>query len=236
MICLAIDTSTTLCSVAVVADTTILAEVSLGSAKKHSETVLLLVDRMMNETGLTVKDIDVFGVSTGPGSFTGLRVGISVAKGLSFSAGRKLAGISLFEVLACQAAGYGCAVSVSPMIDAGKGEVYAGLYRYCAAQGLEQEIRATVTCPRKWLEEIKHVPAVFVGSGAVVYRDDIDRIHGADHAVVPEIIGVPRSSTIAFLTLKMYDKIQDNAVLDVSPLYIRPPDAETGTKKIKPDQ
>ncbi len=228
MICLAIDTSTTLCSVAVVDNISILAEFSVRSPNKHSETVLLLVDRVLKETGLNIENIDIFGVSTGPGSFTGLRVGISVAKGFGFAVNKKIAGVSLFEVLACQAEGHGYPGAVCPMIDAGKGQVYTCLYTHSIKAGLKKEINETVTEPEKWLNMIKNISVLFTGSGAVVYSNEIEKIHSAGHFIVPEIINMPRCSTIAFLALKRYHKIMDNCMEDVSPLYIRPPDAVLG--------
>lgn len=123
---LAVDTATKSCSVALTEDDAVLAETTTHSGQTHSRHLLNIVDAVIARAGLTLNQIDGFAVSIGPGSFTGLRIGISTVKGLAYGRGRPVVGVSSLEALSRQ-----CPQTpqqICAMIDARKQEVYFCFY------------------------------------------------------------------------------------------------------------
>jgi tRNA threonylcarbamoyladenosine biosynthesis protein TsaB len=127
---LGLETSTAVCSVGLFREGTAGVERSLRESHIHSEKLLTLVKEVMVEAGISLKELDAIAISVGPGSFTGLRIGLSTAKGLSFALGKPLVSVPTFEAIA--AAGHkrnGRFESVAVLIDAKKEEWYMGRYR-----------------------------------------------------------------------------------------------------------
>ncbi|MBN2108069.1 MAG: tRNA (adenosine(37)-N6)-threonylcarbamoyltransferase complex dimerization subunit type 1 TsaB [Deltaproteobacteria bacterium] len=216
---LAIDTATPSASVALVDEGRILAECLLSGQKNHSERLLQIIDRLFDWTGSARDSIDSIAVSVGPGSFTGLRVGISTAQGLAFALDKPLAGVPALEVVASQATG-GDGL-VSPMIDARKQQVYACLYHRTGGV-LEQVQPATVCDPDAWVQGLPE-PALLIG--AAVYYGRISACAAAKGCTLaPEHLGIPRASTLAILAQAQYAGRAGRPEL-VSALYVRPPDA-----------
>ena len=126
MIILAIDTASRSCSVAVVDGDGIMAEINDASGETHSRHLMAMVDQAVAMSVKRIGAIEGYAVTRGPGSFTGLRIGISAAKGLAEAAGRPLAGVSSLEALAWQVAQSDAIIL--PMLDARRKEVYAARY------------------------------------------------------------------------------------------------------------
>lgn len=130
MIILGLETSTAVCSVGLFREGMSAIERSLRESHIHSEKLLTLVKEVMDEAGIPLKELDAIAISIGPGSFTGLRIGLSTAKGLSFALGKPIVSVATFEAIA--AAGYkrnGGFESIVVLIDAKKEEWYLGRYR-----------------------------------------------------------------------------------------------------------
>jgi tRNA threonylcarbamoyladenosine biosynthesis protein TsaB len=126
MIILGIDTSCEQASCAVNKYGVISERRSSVDKRKHSETLMPMVDKFLKDAGIMVKDIDLYAVSSGPGSFTGLRIGMAAAKGMAYATGREIAVIKTLDVLANY---YGSDDSVvCPMIDARNNQVYTAIY------------------------------------------------------------------------------------------------------------
>ena len=218
---LSIDTATPSASAALVDGGRILAECLISGQKNHSERLLQIIDRLFDWTGIARESIDLIAVSVGPGSFTGLRVGISTAQGLAFALDKPLAGVPTLEVVASQTTG-GDGL-VSPMIDARKQQVYACLYRRTGGV-LEQVQPATVLDPLAWVESLTG-SAVLIGTGASVYYGLIAACAAAKGCTIaPEHLGIPRASALAILAQVKYAGSAGRPEL-VSALYVRPPDA-----------
>ena len=131
MTVLAIETATVRCSAAVVSGERTLAERSLAIPRAHSEKLLTLVDEALSASGLTLAGVDAVCVSIGPGSFTGLRIGLSVAKGLAFASSKPLIAVPTLEAIAWNAGRSGGApATILPMIDARREDVYCAVYHY----------------------------------------------------------------------------------------------------------
>jgi tRNA threonylcarbamoyladenosine biosynthesis protein TsaB len=128
---LGIETSTTVCGAAVAVDGVLAAEASIALRNAHAERLLALVERAMADAAVTLKNIDGVAVSIGPGSFTGLRIGLSTAKGLVYAGGKALVGVPTLPALARRVASRGVAVAgeyVVPVLDARRGEVDCPLF------------------------------------------------------------------------------------------------------------
>src|SRR4030066_1396429 len=126
---LAIDTSTLLGGVAIVDELSgVVVEVRLNVKSTHSERLMTTIDYAMKQSGYTISDMDVFAVATGPGSFTGLRIGLSTVKGLSYATGKPIVSVPTLEALARNFPF--CRYPVCTMLDARKKEVYAALFEW----------------------------------------------------------------------------------------------------------
>jgi len=137
MIILGIETATAICGAAVVDDITVLAESQVVEPHVHSEQLLSMIDQSLKSTVGSLDSVDAIAISVGPGSFTGLRIGLSVAKGLAFTANKKIIAVPTLFALAWRAVYEGYAEEndyILPMIDARRDEVYTALYRYRSRQ------------------------------------------------------------------------------------------------------
>jgi tRNA threonylcarbamoyladenosine biosynthesis protein TsaB len=141
---LGIETASDICSVALLEDGLLVAERSMAGRQIHSEHLLPMIDLLLSENGQTAADLDLIAVSIGPGSFTGLRIGLSTAKGLAYAASKPVAAVSTLEALAfnvVRAALNADASAVLAILDSRRGECFAGCYTLRAAD-LETVIRA----------------------------------------------------------------------------------------------
>jgi tRNA threonylcarbamoyladenosine biosynthesis protein TsaB len=222
MILLAVDTSTKSCSVAVAEDETLIAEINKVNGDTHSNHLMDMINSVISLSGLKVKDLDGFAVTKGPGSFTGLRIGISTIKGLALASGKPIVGISTLEALAFQFAF--STYHICPMLDARKGEVYFSLQKF-EDNILKTEISENVMNPEKVLNYIKG-PCIFVGDGALIYNEIISGILGEHaHFALPSH-NLIRAASVARLGL---DRFKNNDIDDLNtfvPYYIRKSDAE----------
>src|SRR2546421_2728331 len=124
---LGIDTATEVAAVGIVRDGRVLSDVWERSATGHAARLPALVTRALQEASTTIGEVDALALSLGPGSFTGLRVGLSFAKGVAFASGVRLVGVATLEALATLAAEEACAVAV--VLDARRGETYFAIFR-----------------------------------------------------------------------------------------------------------
>jgi tRNA threonylcarbamoyladenosine biosynthesis protein TsaB len=159
---LALDTATAWGSVALLSRGEPLGEVRLRTPDAHSARILPSVEFLLGSLGLTPMDVEGYAVAAGPGSFTGIRVGLATVQGLALGAARPCLGISTLDALAAKAAG--AAANVVAMIDAYRDEVYAAVYD---AAGLRLRPAAAVR-PERLLEGVAD-GAAFVGDGAAKY-------------------------------------------------------------------
>ncbi|MGD2023565.1 MAG: tRNA (adenosine(37)-N6)-threonylcarbamoyltransferase complex dimerization subunit type 1 TsaB [Desulfobacterales bacterium] len=219
---LALDTATSSCSVAVTDDGNLCAELTTRKNQTHSKHLMEAIDAVLSSAGLGVGDLDGFAVTIGPGSFTGLRIGISTTKALAFAVDKPVVGISSLETLAWQ-----CAERVHlicPMLDARKAEVYCATYRFIADH-LEEQSPACAVMPESFVRQMKE-PCVFIGSGAQLYRPIIKNILGDQAHFRPYDLDIIRASSVAFLSLQRFKSNDTESVADLVPHYIRKSDAE----------
>ncbi|MGD9281552.1 MAG: tRNA (adenosine(37)-N6)-threonylcarbamoyltransferase complex dimerization subunit type 1 TsaB, partial [Desulfobacterales bacterium] len=198
---LALDTATQSCSVAVTNDGFLSAELSIVKSQTHSKHLMELIHSVLEIAGFHPGDLDGLAVTIGPGSFTGLRIGISTVKGLAYALARPVVGISTLEALAWQCGQ--TSYLICPLIDARKGEVYGATYGFNEGR-LIQKTGPRAMVPEAVVEDIKS-PCVFIGTGARLYRQDIVAATKGLAHFVPEGQNMIRASSVAFLSMPRFE-------------------------------
>ena len=217
-----IQTATPAGSVALTVGERLLGELFLDSRQPAGSWLMGGVEQLLASAALKAHDLDGFGVTIGPGSFTGLRVGLATAKGLAMATGKPLAGVSTLETLALQAP-Y-ASLPVCALLDARKKEVYAGSYQW-QRDGLRPLREERVLPPERLLAEL-HEEMLFVGDGAVAYRTLIVRQLGSRAHFLPAAYAPPRASHAALLALRVFAAGEALPAAPVNPRYLRPSEAE----------
>ena len=219
---LAIDTATQSCSVAVTDDGSLAAQLTLLKSQTHSKHLMELIHSVLGIADFGVSDLDGLAVTIGPGSFTGLRIGISTMKGLAYALDIPAVGISSLEALA-----YQCAQTpylICPLLDARKGEVYGAIYRFDQDQ-LIQKSGARAMVPEVACKDID-APCVFIGSGARLYHQRIAAALGSLAHFVSGDQNIIRASSVAFLSMTRFEAHDVDEIAGLVPQYIRKSDAE----------
>jgi len=224
---LAIETSTYAGSIAVVVDDAILGEYYFNIGPVHTEKLIPSIDWLLSELGMVKSDLSGVAVSLGPGSFTSLRVGISTAKGICYSLGIPLVGVSSLKALAMNLpfASY----NICPVIDARKGEVFASLFRSHNGE-LERIMEDIVISPEGLVEIIKD-NTIFVGDGALLYKDYLEDNLGSGIMFSPINTNFPRASNLALSEIGKFKEDRDNKyiydeIMNLAPHYLRKSEAE----------
>jgi len=227
MYILGIETATRTGGVAIVSEGGVLAEYTLNIEVTHSERLMSTVDRVLKDTGLLISNIDGFGVSIGPGSFTGLRIGLSTVKGLAFTTGKPVAAVPTLKALAWNTPH--SRYPVCPLLDAKKKEVYAALYRYDGRE-LVQDLPEMVL-PLAELADRVAGEVLFSGEGARLFAGDIERLFAGRAHLAPLSATVPSAASAAEIALDMIRAGRHTGPDDLSPMYIRRPEAELAWEK-----
>lgn len=220
---LAIETATMLGGVAVAdAALGLVAETRLNVKTTHSERLMTAIHHTLLQADLTLNDIDAFAVSIGPGSFTGLRIGLSTAKGLVYATGRPMVTVPTLEAFAWNFPA--SAASVCLMLDARKKEVYAALFRW-EGEGFEKILGETTLRPEDFLRRLEG-PAIFAGDGVAIYRPVIEEMLGKRAIFAPPGAMVPSPANVAMLGLSRALRAEFADPVATVPFYLRKSEAE----------
>ena len=223
---LTIDTSTSTCSVSLTIGERVVFECLLNSEKTPASRLLRLIDTALGEAGLGITELDGIGVALGPGSFTGLRIGIATVKGLALAAKKPVAGFSSLAMLAMNIPW--AAYQVCPMFDAKKKEIYTAVY---SCRELPVPVVADcVVSPEDFLEGLDGV-TIFVGEGALAYRDLIVYRLGERALFAPSSAQQPRASYGAVLARGAFARGEIIPLAALVPRYIRASEAELAKVK-----
>ena len=219
---LAVDTSTRACSVAVVDQDRLACEITTGPAGTHSTHLLSLIRMALGLAEMELHGLDGLAVCVGPGSFTGVRIGVSTVKGLAFATAKPVAAVSSLEALAQPWLPWPHLICA--MLDARKGEVYAARYR--ARDGhLEREGREAVLSIEEALCGI-HEACLFVGDGASRYREPIG-VRLGPLALFPAAgQDIIRASSVAALAQVQFARKEIEDLDRLVPRYVRHSDEE----------
>lgn len=227
---LALETATTCGSLALVAEDRCLAEYSLNTSTTHSRRLLAGIHWLLAQCDLGWPRIAAIAVGLGPGSFTGLRISLSTAKGLCMAAEKPLLGVETLTGLASQFPF--SSLPICPVVDARKNEIYTALYR-CNQQGFpERTTEAMVIKPQR-LQEFITTPTLLVGDGLPLYGHMLKELLGESACLAPAEICFARAASIGSAAWHLF---RQGSFLDPAtavPIYVRASDAELqfGEKK-----
>ncbi len=215
---LAVESSALTASAAVMKDESVVGQVSFTNGLTHSQTLMPMVDYVLKHAGMNVRDIDLFAVNCGPGSFTGLRIGVGTVKGLAYACGKMTVGVSGLKALA-----YNIAPTdrlIIPIMDARRDQVYTAAYKY-SGEGLCQVMPPSAMNVQQLCDGIA-VPAIFVGDGVRPYRDSIARLCGTKACFAPPQLCLQNAASVCVAALTE-EPISPEG-LEV--IYLRKPQAE----------
>ncbi len=231
MIILGIETSTRTGSVAIVEEEKIIAEYTLNIKETHTSRLMPAIDHILKDAQLTIHQMDAVAVSLGPGSFTGLRIGVATAKGLCLALRKPLIGIPTLDAFAHNI----CYTShlICPLIDARREEVYTAIYRYRLPIGrheLEKLTDDMVLPLEELLSQIDH-STIFVGDVFDGYRSLVEKEMQGKASFAPPHLSLPRAANVAVLGLRKLKSGEESDLREIAPLYVRRPEAEVKWKE-----
>ncbi len=228
---LSIDTATKVTGLAVHFKGNLVAESFLHTGKTHSERLMPMVLQLLKQAGIGFGDLGAVTVAAGPGSFTGLRIGMATAKGIAQVRQIPLIGINTLDALAQN--GLGFEGLVAPVLDARKDEIYTALYRKMEGElSLLGEYEAVK--PAALAEKLGAMgeKVLFVGDAVPVYREMFEARLGERAVFLPDGLSLPRGAHVGALAAKRLARGERDDLYALKPCYIRPSEAEvTWAKK-----
>lgn len=220
MITLAIECATQTVGIALLDQKKILAEVYLDAGGGHAEVLLPALEKLFLMTGLTTERIDLLACTIGPGSFTGVRIGVSTIKGLAIAMGKPIVGVSTLEALAMNV--FPARRLICPLLDARKNQVYAGLYRM-GPDGLPEAVAPDrLTDIELLVHSLAAEEVDFVGEAAVLYQKQICQEGAGGFALQAGRCRRLYASAVGLIGLHRYQCGQSEDPLTFSPSYLRP--------------
>lgn len=220
---LALDTSTIMTTCAVLHDDKLIGEYSLSQSMSHSEKLVPMIKEVLDSLDLTIKDIDLFATTVGPGSFTGLRIAISTVKGFAHLYNKPVVGISTMEALAFNLPYNDIVV---PMIDARRNRVYTGIYQWLGDR-LETIKKADAVEIDDLLEELDKYKSILVnGDGSILYKEVIKDKLGNKVKFAKAGDNMPRAASVAEIARIRYEEGKVDDYFTLTPDYLRPSQAE----------
>lgn len=227
MLVLGVETSTMQGGAALVGEGGLRSEYTLNVEATHSERLLPTIDRMLGDAGIGLDALSGIAVSIGPGSFTGLRIGLGTVKGLAYATGLPVVGVPTLEALASSIPF--ARVQVCPVLDARKQEVYAALFRV-AGGGLVRIMEDSALEPEALCARVRR-PTIFLGDGLAVYGDLFRRLLGDRMLIPPPSSRGARPACVAELGRQRLLRGERDPVDALVPRYLRPSEAELRLKR-----
>ncbi|MDP4133283.1 MAG: tRNA (adenosine(37)-N6)-threonylcarbamoyltransferase complex dimerization subunit type 1 TsaB [Bacillota bacterium] len=215
---LAIESSALAAGAAVTVDGVLKAESIVNNSLTHSVTLLPMAEDVIKRSELTINDIDLFAVSTGPGSFSGLRIGVTLAKTLAYGCGKKAVGVSTLKAIA-----YNLPYAdrlICPIMDARGDRLYNALYKWENGKLIDIAAPRAITAG-SLAEEITE-KVIFIGDGVFRFKEYFEERLGNKASFAPIHLCNARASSVAALAISE-DSINP---MDLNPVYLRPSQAE----------
>jgi tRNA threonylcarbamoyladenosine biosynthesis protein TsaB len=229
---LGIDTSTSCGAIGLVDGERVLGDYLLNVPVTHSERLIGAIDLVLRESGCPMDTLDGWAVSIGPGSFTGLRIGVSTVKGLSFATKKPVIGVPTLDVLAFQVSP--TQYQICPILDARKEEVYTAFYRYGEKDVLHRQSPYQAIRPENLVRKIEE-RTIFVGEGLRTYGPYLREALPTLAAFVFPSFNVPHGSTVASLGRELFGRNETLDLPNFGPIYVRPSEAEVKWQEKHPD-
>jgi tRNA threonylcarbamoyladenosine biosynthesis protein TsaB len=216
---LACDSSTDVCSVCIAEDRRVVAEYVSRSSLTHTERLMPAIELLFSHIGWKVSDLNGLAVINGPGSFTGLRIALSIVKGFAFALDLPVVQASALDVAAVQTPDDGL---ICPAMDARRKEIFTALYE--RKQGtISQIIAQKSILPQTWRNELPDQPIVFCGPGASLYFPQIKNHDGSTLAFSDFVL----ARSLALQAFDLFERGHGIRGDELAAAYLRPSDAET---------
>lgn len=226
MLILGIESATPVASVALADERGLVGEITLNIGLTHSEQLLPMLDDLLQQTRHPLSDVACIGISSGPGSFTGLRIGMATAKGLAQSRQLPVLAIPTLEAMAWQQSGMDGLIST--MQNARRNQIYGALYRWKTPESalfpvLEELLPAQAAAPEDWALRLGEYeePVALMGDGAMVYAPIWREKLGDQARILPSYLGLARGSFVALAARQRYMAGEKQDFYQIKPLYIR---------------
>ena len=222
---LALDSSGMVASVAIVEEDQMIAEYTVNYKKTHSQTLLPMLDEIIKMTQIDLSTIDGIAISSGPGSFTGLRIGSTTAKGLGFALKKPLISIPTVDALAYNL--YGNHQYICPIMDARRNQVYTGLYEFIDGQlNVVKEQRAIgIDQLAEELNELKR-EVIFIGDGIPPYASILKETLTVPFSFAPAHLCRQRAGAVGMLGIEYWKSGKIQSAEEHKPEYLRLSQAE----------
>ena len=229
MLVLSVDSSYSTATCALIKDDKILAEINLNDKKQHSVILMRLIDSILKEYEIDINDIDAFIISRGPGSFTGLRIGMATLKGLSFASKKPLISVSTLDALAYNSISF--QGIICPIMDALRDNIYTCLYKN-ENNNLTPLIKEQCLNINELVTILKEqtLPIIFVGDGVAKHKEFLQE-NIPNSFFAPNHSNFPKASSVGELGIK---KINDGVIENIdsiNPIYLRKSQAEREYEK-----
>lgn len=226
---LALDTSSLMSTCSVIEDNKLLGEYSLNQDMSHSEKLVPMIREVLSNLDFKIEDIDLYAVATGPGSFTGLRIGVATMKGFAQVFDKPVVGVSTLEAMAYNINSRDIIV---PIIDARRNRVYVGVYTY--DDGLKEILKPQVMDVDTLIHNLSsYENIIFNGDGASTYLNKIDEGLGGRYRLAPIGQNFCRATSIGELGMEKYKKGIVDDYFSLVPEYLNLSQAERELKERK---
>lgn len=222
---LALDSSGLVASVAVVEDQTVVAEYTVNYKKTHSQTLLPMLDTIAQMIGLELQTLDAIAVASGPGSFTGLRIGGATAKGLGLALDKPVIAVPTIAALAYNL--FDTEAVICPLMDARRNQVYTGIYQFCEHElsTIWEQTAAAISDVIGRLNIIGK-KVIFLGDGVPIYRETIAENMIVPYTFAPAHLNKQRAGAVGALAELYYRQGKIQNAREYRPEYLRMSQAE----------
>jgi tRNA threonylcarbamoyladenosine biosynthesis protein TsaB len=226
---LAVDTSTTSGSVALLDGSKVMVEWTLQSAQTHNRRLLSSIDSVLGELGWSLDQVEGFAVTTGPGSFTGLRIGLTTIKTLAWTLKKPYVGIPSLDALAAPLSF--ASLPVCTLVDAHRNEVYSAMFQSDGTGSMHRLVPYRVSSPEEFISQISGA-AIFCGDGWLFHRSLLLEKLGTWAVEAPGPYHVVRAGFVGELARRKFLAGEEEDPVASTPLYIRPSEAELNNPQL----
>lgn len=222
---LALDSSGLVASAALVEDNVTVAEYTINYKKTHSQTLLPMLDEIRRMTELDLQTVDAIAIASGPGSFTGLRIGSATAKGLGFVLDIPIIPVPTVDSLAYNL--YGSEKLICPLMDARRNQVYTGLYTFEGGELITIQPQCAVDIS-EIISRINSMgrDVIFLGDGVPIYMEKLEELVRTGFYLAPACCNRQRAACVAALGEKLYEQGKFQSAAEHAPDYLRLSQAE----------
>ncbi len=226
---LAIESSSLVASVAIVDEENVIAEYSVNHKKTHSQTLMPMLDEIVRMTETELESIDHIAVSVGPGSFTGLRIGVATAKGLGLALDKKLVAVPTLGAMAYNLCDY--SGLVVPVMDARRNQVYTGIYRFedqkpiCVMDQTPMDSFELIQRIKELSRSDAYAP-IFLGDGVEVIKNALNEVDDFKVKFALPHLSRQKASAVGLLAIELAKKGELVDASELKPVYLRLSQAE----------